>query len=81
MAFFPRIQKYNTSVSFLVNNGLIGQQAVVDACYPNQSELRDSEPLKAFADSKDVDFDPIQIDFDKAVDAALSENCETSKVE
>lgn len=79
MAFFPRVQNYKTSVSFLVNNGLVGQQAVIEACYPPQDSLRDSEPLRSFYDSKDVDFDPIQIDFEKAIDKALNPQSEPSK--
>lgn len=81
MAFFPRIQKYKTSVSFLVTNGLVGQQAVIDSCYPPQETLRDSEPLKSFSDSHDMDFDPIQIDFEKAVDKIINSQSEPSKTE
>ena len=81
MAYFPRVQNYKTSVSFLVNNGLVGQQAVIDACYPPQDSLRDSDPLKSFSDTKDIDFDPIQIDFDKAMDKLLNPQSETSKID
>ena len=81
MAYFPRVQKYKTSVSFLVTNGLVGQQAVIDACYPPQDTLRDSDPLKSFADSSESDFDPIQIDFEKAMDKVLNPDIQTSKTE
>ena len=81
MAYFPRVQKYKTSVSFLVANGLVGQQAVIDACYPPQDTLRDSDPLKSFSDSSESDFDPIQIDFEKGMDKLLNPDSQTSKTE
>lgn len=61
-----RVTKYDTSLSFLVSRGLVGEQSNNLEGFPSQENLDDIEPFEYMKeDPLDKDFDPIRVSLEK----------------
>ena len=47
MGYMPRVQRYETRVSYLVQHGLVGEQSLNDCQFPPQADLENLTPFKA----------------------------------
>ena len=73
MGYMPRVQRYETRVSYLVQHGLVGEQSLNDCQFPPQADLENLTPFKAFSeDYLEDDFDPVRLNLEQQWDKMTS---------